>query len=164
MHQENLTPWQHAHDFGQDRKRPGEVRTIIVIVITATMMVVEIATGLLCGSMALLADGLHMASHAAVLGGFSGAVLLALFALMMAWESVERILGPVEIAFNQAIFVAVVGLIVNGVSVFILGHQDHDHESDQDARVADLHLWSIGPDIHGLIVFVVASDPKMPAQ
>ena len=57
----------HSHTFGQDQKRPGEARTIIVIVITATMMVVEIAAGILFGSMALLADGLHMASHAAAL-------------------------------------------------------------------------------------------------
>jgi Co/Zn/Cd efflux system component len=59
--------WQHGHGFGQDQKRPGEVRTIIVIAITGIMMVVEIATGVLFGSMALLADGLHMASHASAL-------------------------------------------------------------------------------------------------
>ena len=63
----NLQPWQHTHTFGQDQKRPGELRTIIVIVITATMMMVEITTGSIFGSMALLADGLHMASHAVAL-------------------------------------------------------------------------------------------------
>jgi cation diffusion facilitator family transporter len=160
MRHGNLQHGQHTHSFGQDRKLPGETRTIIVIAITATMMVVEIAAGMVFGSMALLADGLHMASHAAALtinafayiyarrhahdveysfgtgkvnalGGFTGAVLLAMFALMMAWESVDRILDPVEIAFDQAIFVAVLGLIVNGVSVFILGHHhDHDHEHE----------------------------------
>ena len=107
-------------------------------------------------SMALLADGLHMASHAAALcislfayvysrkhagdpsfsfgtgkvnalGGYTGAVLLALFALMMVYESVHRLIVPTEIAFNQAILVAVVGLLVNGVSVFILGDGDHHH-------------------------------------
>lgn len=159
MHHGNLQSWQHTHAFGQDRKRPGEFRTIIVIAITATMMVVEITAGIIFGSMALLADGLHMASHAAALtinvfayiyarryahdpkysfgtgkvnalGGFTGAVLLAIFALMMAWESVDRIVYPVKIAFNQAIFVAVLGLIVNGASVFILGHH-HDHDSHQ---------------------------------
>lgn len=110
----------HSHAFGQDQKRPGETRTLIVIAITATMMVVEITAGLLFGSMALLADGLHMASHAVALainafayvyarrhahdrrfsfgtgkvnalGGFTGAVLLALFALFMAWESVRAV-------------------------------------------------------------------------
>ena len=156
MPQNNPQLWQHTHAFGQDQKRPGEFRTIIVIVITGTMMVAEIATGILFGSMALLADGLHMASHAVALsinvfayiyarrhahdprfsfgtgkvnalGGFTGAVLLAIFALIMVGESVERLINPVEIAFNQAIFVAVIGLIVNGASVFILGHQGHGH-------------------------------------
>lgn len=167
---------QHDHAFGQDQKRPGEVRTIIVIAITGSMMVVEIATGFLFGSMALLADGLHMASHAAALtinvfayiyarrhayddrytfgtgkvnalGGFTGAILLALFALIMAWESFKRFVYPVEIAFNQAIFVAFLGLIVNGVSVFILGHRnnyqhrdgDH-HDHDHNLKSAYLHV------------------------
>ena len=58
----------HDHVFGQDKPRPGELRTVIVIAITAVTMVVEIAAGLAYGSMALLADGLHMASHAAALG------------------------------------------------------------------------------------------------
>ncbi len=161
MHDQNLQHWQHEHSFGQDQKRPGEARTIVVIVLTATTMVVEIAAGMAFGSMALLADGLHMASHAVALGisafayvyarrhahderysfgtgkvnalgGFAGAVLLAVFAAMMAWESVVRFIEPVTIAFNQAIFVAVLGLIVNGVSVFILGHS-HEHDDHDDA-------------------------------
>jgi len=153
----DVTPWQHEHVFGQDRKMPGEFRTLIVIVITAATMVLEIVAGVVFGSMALLADGLHMASHASALAislfayvyarrhahderfcfgtgkvnslaGFTGAVLLALFALLMAWESAARLLTPVTIAFNQAIGVAVLGLIVNGLSVFVLGGGDpHDH-------------------------------------
>lgn len=141
-------------------KRPGESRTLIVIAITTVMMFVEISTGILYGSMALLADGLHMASHAMALsinafayvyarrqahnesfsfgtgkvntlGGYTGAVLLAGFAFVMVWESVGRLISPVDIAFNQAILVAVIGLIVNGASVFILG--DHHHpEQAQD--------------------------------
>ncbi len=166
----------HGHSFGQDLKRPGESRTIIVIVVTAAMMVVEIATGILFGSMALLADGLHMASHTAALsinvfayiyarrhahderfsfgtgkvnalGGFSGAVLLALFAMMMAVESVVRLFNPVAIAFNQAIFVAIIGLVVNGLSMFILGNRDgsqygHDHGHDHDHHHHDHNLRS----------------------
>jgi len=156
----------HSHIFGQDKKRPGEFRTFIVIAITATMMVVEIAAGVLFGSMALLADGLHMASHAAALsinafayvfarknakdpsfsfgtgkvnalGGYSGAVLLAVFALIMAWESSSRLITPVEISFNQAILVAIIGLIVNGVSVFILGVKDHDHDDHDHVHEGD---------------------------
>jgi len=122
-------------------------------------MVVEIAAGLMYGSMALLADGLHMASHAVALGiaafayryarkhaadprfsfgtgkvnalaGYSGAVLLGVFAVGMAVESIERLVNPVAIAIDQALVVAVLGLLVNGASVLILGvgdHHDHDH-------------------------------------
>ena len=157
MQDDALARWRHEHSFGQDRRRPGESRTQLVIAITATMMVVEIAAGVLFGSMALLADGLHMASHAVALGinayayayarrhardasysfgtgkvntlgGFTGAVLLAAFALLMASESVQRLVSPIPIAFNQAIWVAVLGLVVNGVSMLILGHHDHGHE------------------------------------
>jgi cation diffusion facilitator family transporter len=165
--------WQHDHIFDQDVKKPGENRTLIVIAITAVMMVVELVAGIAYGSMALLADGLHMASHAAALsisafayvyarrnagnalfsfgtgkvnalGGFTGAVLLALFATYMAVESVIRLLNPVEIIFNQAIAVAVVGLIVNGVSVFILGgdhhhHDDHHHDHGHSHHHDDDH-------------------------
>lgn len=175
-----MNNWQHDHTFGQNKEKPGEKRTILVILITAIMMVVEISTGIVYGSMALLADGLHMASHAAALcisllayvysrkhaedpkfsfgtgkvnalGGYTGAVLLALFALMMVYESVHRLFVPTDIAFNQAIFVAVVGLVVNGVSVFILGdgdhhhHHDHGHDHshghhDHNLRAAYLHV------------------------
>ncbi|MFO7922590.1 MAG: CDF family Co(II)/Ni(II) efflux transporter DmeF [Bacteroidales bacterium] len=167
MHKDNLQQWQHSHAFGQDRKTPGETRTIIVIAITATMMVVEISSGIIFGSMALLADGLHMASHAVALainvfayvyarrhahdekfsfgtgkvnalGGFTGAVLLAVFALMMAWESINRILDPVEIAFDQAILVAVIGLVVNGASVLILGYR-HNHNHGHDGQYHPKH-------------------------
>src|SRR6185503_16027209 len=171
MQDDGLTRWRHEHSFGQDRRRPGESRTQVVIAITATMMVIEIAAGALFGSMALLADGLHMASHAVALGinayayayarrhardaaysfgtgkvntlgGFTGAVLLAAFALLMAAESVQRLVSPIRIAFDQAIWVAVLGLIVNGASMLILGrhahddddhghsHDDHDHDHD----------------------------------
>ena len=68
MHTHDPTRWQHDHVFNQDHVRTGEKRTLIIALITALMMVVEIAAGLMYGSMALLADGLHMASHAAALG------------------------------------------------------------------------------------------------
>jgi cation diffusion facilitator family transporter len=132
-----------------------------VIALTSAMMIVEIAAGVLFGSMALLADGLHMASHTAALsinafayvyarrnahnerfsfgtgkvntlGGFTGAILLAGFSLAMIWESVVRLLAPVSIAFNQAIAVAVIGLIVNGISVLILGHHDEASHGPED--------------------------------
>jgi cation diffusion facilitator family transporter len=169
--------WQHEHVFGQDKVRPGERRTLWVIILTATMMAVEITAGLAYGSMALLADGLHMGSHTAALAittiayvytrrratdtrfcfgtgkvnafaGYTSAVLLALFALLMAWESVARLFNPVEIGFDQAILVAVLGLIVNGVSMVMLGdhHHDQQHEHhghshvDHNLRAAYLHV------------------------
>jgi cation diffusion facilitator family transporter len=161
MRSDNLQGREHAHTFGQDTKRPGESRTRIVIALTAITMVAEVAAGLLFGSMALLADGLHMASHATALtinalayayarrhagsprysfgtgkvnalGGFTGAVLLATFAALMAWQSTQRLIHPMNIAFNQAIFVAVLGLIVNGISVVILDVRDRRHERDAD--------------------------------
>ncbi|MBD5781762.1 CDF family Co(II)/Ni(II) efflux transporter DmeF [Pelagicoccus sp. NFK12] len=182
----------HTHTFGQDKQKSGEKRTLVVIAITLVMMVVEITAGTVFGSMALLADGLHMASHSAALaitafayiyarknaanpkfsfgtgkvnslGGFTGALLLAGFALMMAWESVDRLLNPVEIQFNWAIGVAIIGLVVNGASMFILGdhhhhhghghdhhhhghhHHDHHHEGhehDQNLRSAYLHVMA----------------------
>lgn len=176
MKEEILDNKRHSHTFDQDLKRPGEFRTLIVIAITASMMVVEIAAGIAFGSMALLADGLHMGSHAVALGisafayiyarrhaynerysfgtgkvntlgGYTGAILLAVFAAMMAFESIVRLINPIEIAFNQAIFVAVLGLIVNGASVFILdvGHNhDHDHHGhdhhDHNLKSAYLHV------------------------
>lgn len=156
MHNDNFEPWLHDHTFGQDQRRPGESRTLIVVGITALVMVVEIVAGIHYGSMALLADGLHMASHAVALGitafayayarrharnrqfsfgtgkvnalgGFTGAVLLAIFALYMCFESVARLFNPVDIAFNQAIAVAVLGLLVNGASMLILDVHDHGH-------------------------------------
>ena len=159
--------YPYDHTFGLDRKQAGERKTVIVIVITAIMMVVEIASGMIFGSVALLADGLHMGSHAVALGiaafayfyarkhatdrrfsfgvgkvnslgGFTGALLLGVFALFMAWESVDRLINPVDITFNSAIFVAVIGLIVNGVSVLILG-DNHSHDHNHDDNHAHAH-------------------------
>ncbi len=165
MHTHEVNRWTHDHVFRQHEKRAGENRTIAIVVLTAVMMVVEIAAGIVYGSMALLADGLHMASHATALGiavfayvvsrrlaadrrftfgvgkinslaGFASAVLLLGFALFMAVESAERLINPLAIAFEKALLVAVIGLVVNGVSAWVLmstpyGH-DHDHDDDHD--------------------------------
>ncbi len=153
----------HEHHFGQHEQRGGETRTKIVVVLTAATMVIEIVAGLVFGSMALLADGLHMASHAAALGlavvayvyarrrahderfsfgtgkvnalaGFASAVVLAIFALLMAGESIHRFIEPVPIAFNQAILVAVLGLVVNGASVVILRGRSRDRPPSSPPR------------------------------
>jgi cation diffusion facilitator family transporter len=180
MHIESIAHWKHEHTFGQDRVRSGEKRTRLVIAITLTMMAVEIAAGLAFGSMALLADGLHMGSHAVALGisaaaylfarrhaadqrfnfgtgkantlaGYTSAILLALFAASMAFTSLERFFNPVPIEFNLAILVALIGLAVNAVSVWILGGgkaHDHSHDhahpsnhhADHNLRSAYLHV------------------------
>ncbi|MHC5008430.1 MAG: CDF family Co(II)/Ni(II) efflux transporter DmeF [Planctomycetota bacterium] len=179
MSTDTLGAWTHDHTFGQDRQMPGERRTLIVVAITATMMVVEITCGLLFGSMALLADGLHMASHAIALviaygayvfarryarderfsfgtgkvnslAGFTGAILLAGFALLMAWESVDRLFNPVVIRFNQAIIVAVVGLLVNAVSAVILGGHGHSHGDDHEHEHGHDHGHHHHHDDHNL--------------
>jgi cation diffusion facilitator family transporter len=179
MHTKTTHQWQHEHIFGQDEVRPGERRTLWVIFITATMMVIEITTGLVYGSMALLADGLHMGSHTAALGittiayvytrrcatdsrfcfgtgkvnafaGYTSAVLLALFALLMAGESINRFFNPVEIAFNQAIAVAVLGLVVNGASMIMLGGHHHDHDHDHGHQHEDPHTHGHAHADHNL--------------
>lgn len=172
MHTENLERWTHRHSFGQELEKPGEGRTRIVIAITAAMMVIEISAGMGFGSMALLADGLHMASHASALtiaalayfytrkhahderfnfgtgkinslAGFAGAILLVTFATVMAWESIGRILKPVAIGYRQAILVAVLGFAVNLVCLMILGGDDHDHGDHHHSHERhDHNLWS----------------------
>lgn len=279
MHRDHLHLWQHDHCFGQELRRPGERRTLVVFLLTLATMVVEVAAGVAFGSMALFADGLHMASHALALGvnafayfyarrhahdprfsfgtgkvnalgGFSGALLLVVFAGTMAWESSVRLVQPLAIQFDQAIWVAILGLLVNGASALILGleldheHSDHRHdhnlmsaylhvladaltsvlaiaallfgkyfgliwmdpamgiagaglvarwaysllrtssavlldhqgpesmrreiqetiEADGDSRIADLHLWRIGPGIYASVVTVVAHQPATPEE
>src|SRR5512139_754263 len=140
MHRTNPAPWQHSHDFAVDSS-VAESRTRLVIIITAAMMFVEIAAGLAFHSMALLADGWHMSTHVAaflitavtyrlsrkhannarysfgtgkmgVLGGFASAIVLAMIALLMAGESIHRFITPQPIHFDQAIAVAIIGLVV----------------------------------------------------
>jgi len=168
MHTRDSELWEHDHVFAQDRERPGEKRTLIVVLITASMMVIEIGAGLAFGSMALLADGLHMASHAAALGiaflayvvarrlaadqrfsfgtgklnslaGFASAVLLLGFAAIMVTESTSRFINPVTISYDQALIVAVVGLAVNAISAWIFAATPHDHAHGHDHHHAHHH-------------------------
>jgi cation diffusion facilitator family transporter len=156
MHTETIAQWQHTHIFDQDKIRTGERRTLIVIVLTMLMMVAEIVTGVIFGSMALFADGIHMGSHMVGLGisflayiyarkhahdrlfsfgtgkvnalaGYSSAIFLIIIALFMAYESINRFINPVSIEYNQAILVAVIGLLVNGTSMLILAEKGHSH-------------------------------------
>ncbi|MBI80228.1 MAG: CDF family Co(II)/Ni(II) efflux transporter DmeF [Pseudomonadota bacterium] len=167
MNENNIGTRTHSNSFGQDIKKPGEARTIIVILLTGITMIAEISGGLLFRSMALLADGLHMAAHVAVLSinvlayiytrknahnenfsfgtgkintlaGYTSALLLLSVAIFMIWESIERLLSPVEVIFNQAIIISIIGLIVNGICALILGHT-HNHSGEDNVHSQDSH-------------------------
>ena len=170
----NEAAWSHGHDYLSDQLDRNERQTRLVIALTAAMMLVEISAGMMFGSIALLADGWHMASHASalgitafaywfarrhrqsarysfgtwkvsVLGGFTSAIVLGLVALLIVWESAVRFLNPEHISFDQAIGVALVGLIVNLVSAWMLRdghHHGHHHDHDYNLRAAYLHVLS----------------------
>ena len=177
MQTQSFEPWRHDHVFGNDQKRAGESRTLIVVCVTAAMMVIEIVAGLAYGSMALLADGLHMASHTAALGlaliayvvarrlaadsrfsfgvgkintlaGFASAILLLGFAVAMVTESITRLLNPVEIVFDAALLVAVIGLVVNGLSAWILAIPPRSREDGSAAHDHDHHHHHHGHHHH----------------
>ncbi len=160
MHRHSIEKWQQDHDFVITNKR-GETRTRYVLLLTTVTMIAELIAGTVFGSMALLADGWHMATHVAaflitlyayqyankhannpafafgtgkvsVLGGFTSAIALGVVALMMALESVERLFSPQPIQFNAAIAVAILGLTVNLVSALLLkDHHHHSHDPQQ---------------------------------
>jgi cation diffusion facilitator family transporter len=181
MKAHTLEKWQHTHDFSL-KNESGERRTHYVLVLTAITMIAEIITGIIFGSMALLADGWHMATHVAaflitiyayrysrkhaddpaysfgtgkvgVLGGFASAIALAVVALVMLVESLQRIIDPQVIQFNAAIGVAAIGLFINVVSAVLLkdsgshehGHAHGDehhghHHHDHNLQAAYLHV------------------------
>ena len=186
----DLSALRHDHMFLGANQDRNERKVWLVIALTATMMVVEIAAGHWFGSMALIADGWHMSTHAGAmlitvlayrfakqnaanpsfsfgtgkvgeLAGFASAVVLVLIALLIGWESLLRLVEPVPIRFEQAIMVAVVGLLVNLLSAWLLrddhhhhghghghGHAHHHHDHghshghgrDNNLRAAYLHV------------------------
>lgn len=172
----------HSHRF--DEGNPlAEKSTLRVAILTAVMMVIEIAGGWYYNSMALLADGWHMSSHTValglsvfayayarkyahdprfsfgtwkieVLGGYTSAIFLVMVAGLMIYQSVERLISPSPIHYDQAIAIAIVGLLVNLASAWLLkdghhhghehGHHDHGHGHDDHAHHGhhDLNLRS----------------------
>jgi cation diffusion facilitator family transporter len=167
MHRTDHSRFRKAHDFVPDFSH-AERRTRIVIGVTAAMMVVEIAVGLMSHSMALLADGWHMSTHViafvitavayhfartqagnarfsfgtgkiGVLGGFTSAVVLSIVAFLMAGESVHRLFVPLEIHFNEAIGIACVGLLVNLGCAVLLADRHHETGSGSSHH-EDLNL------------------------
>ncbi len=179
MHHLDLSAYQtQRHDFELGNPL-GERRAWIVVGLTTAMMVAEVAVGLWSGSMALLADGWHMATHAGalgvtglayvlarresrdarytfgtwkieVLGGFASAVVLGVVALFIAFESVQRAFAPVELRYDEAIWVAVLGLAVNAACALLLRHDPasghrhehdhgHEHHGERAARGSHAH-------------------------
>lgn len=157
----------HAHDFLGDAHDRNARRTRWVVALSAIMMVAEIIAGTLTGSMALVADGWHMATHTLALGvsalaysfarrnngdqryswgtgkvgslaGFASALGLAAVALGILYESGVRLLEPHRVAYGDALAVAVIGLLVNLASAALLGH-GHGHEHDYDHHHGDDH-------------------------
>src|SRR6516164_9868658 len=150
----------HGHVFLGEGHEQNERRTWMVIGLCTLMMIAEIIGGLLFGSIALVADGLHMSTHASALllaalaysyarrhaddprfsfgtgklgdlAGFSSAIVLAMIAMLIGYEAVTRFIEPVPIRFDEAIPIAALGLIVNIASVLLLSGGGHDHEHDE---------------------------------
>jgi cation diffusion facilitator family transporter len=160
MHKRDISKYEHSHLFHYSGTN-AEKKTMRVVFLTSSMMVVEIVAGWLFNSMALLADGWHMSTHAAalsiawivfvlarrysldrrftfgswkieILGGFVSGIFLGVVGLVMAIVSIHRLLQPMEIQFNQAILVAIIGLIVNIVSILFLMEHPHGHSHKHD--------------------------------
>jgi cation diffusion facilitator family transporter len=177
----------HSHIFLGAGHEQNERKTWAVIALCGVMMLIEIIGGTLFGSLALVADGMHMSTHAGAmliaalaytyarrharderfvfgtgklgdLAGFSSAIVLAMIALLIAYEAVSRFLAPVPIHFTEAIPIAVVGLVVNIISAWLLsggehhghshGHDHPDHDHDDEARRIATTRAVAGPAAH----------------
>lgn len=170
MHNEQIELWRHHHIFNVDKKAI-EKRTSIVVIITFVTMIAEILFGWISNSMALLADGWHMGTHAfalgisliayimarkyakdetftfgtwkiEILGGYTSAIVLGIVGVIMIFSSVERIINPLNIYYNQALLVAILGLLVNLVCAVILNSGGQAHEHARHHHGEDVHSHS----------------------
>jgi cation diffusion facilitator family transporter len=184
MHRADQSQFRHSHDFTHDFSR-AERRTRAVIAITIVMMLLEITVGVISHSMALLADGWHMSTHAiafvmaalayhftrrhasdarfsfgagkiGVLGGFSSAIVLAIIALAMAGESVHRLFSPLTIHFNEAIGIAALGLGVNLLCAFLLKDDPHHHHHDHAGDSGSGHAHHRDLNLRAAYIHVLA--------
>ena len=173
MHSYSVAPWTHGHAFLGEHHGEHERRTWAVVILTAAMMVAEIVSGSLFGSIALVADGWHMGTHVTALAiaglaylfarrhshdarfslgtgkfgelaAFASAVILGMIALGIGYESVLRLVNPVAIHFREAIPIAALGLCVNLASAWLL-RESHDHGHAHDHRA---HEHSAAGNIH----------------
>jgi cation diffusion facilitator family transporter len=170
MHTETIAHWAHDHTFLGARHAQNERRTWLVVALTAAMMIVEIVGGTIYGSMALVADGWHMSTHAGALAiaafayryarghardarfsfgtgkvgelaGYSSALILAVISLLIGYQSVTRLLSPVSIHFDEATLIAAIGLAVNLASAWLLNERhEHDHGHDHAHHHHDHNL------------------------
>ena len=176
MHTHDLAQWKHDHVFDTGNIA-GERSTRLVMWITAAMMVVEIAAGWFYNSMALLADGFHMSSHAVaiglsafayaaarkhakdprfafgtwkieILGGFASAIFLLLVVALMVYGSAERLISPQPIQYKEAMLIAVIGLLVNLVSARILGAAHHHDHGDAHNHQHHEHVHAHAHDLN----------------
>lgn len=187
MHTHSQRDWQHDHVFlGADHRR-NERRTWLVVALTASMMVIEIFGGTIFGSMALVADGWHMSTHAAALtiaalayryasrhahnaqftfgtgklgelAAFASAMILAVVAVLIGYESLIRLWQPIAISFDQALVIAVVGLVVNLGSAWLLheGHGDHHGDAHQHHTHEDGHTHHHDHNLRAAYLHVLA--------
>jgi len=171
MHSHFIDPWTHNHTFLGAHHSKHERRTWGVVTLTACMMVAEIAGGTLFGSIALVADGWHMATHVAALAiaglaylfarrhaqdgrfslgtgkfgelaAFASAIILGMIAFGVAYESMLRLFHPVAIHFQEAIPIAALGLCVNLASAWLL-RDEHGHGHDHDDHEHGAHHHDI---------------------
>jgi len=168
MHSHSIEPWRHDHVFLGARHVRHEFRTWCVVALTAVMMAAEIVGGRLFGSMAIVADGWHMSTHAGALAiagfayrfarrhardqrfsfgtgklgelaGFASAIILALIAVLIGYEAVMRLTAPVVIHFREAIPLAALGLFVNLASAWLLFDHDEQHQHTRRHDHPDEH-------------------------
>jgi cation diffusion facilitator family transporter len=192
---------KHSHRF--DEGNPlAEKSTLRVAILTAVMMVVEITGGWYYNSMALLADGWHMSSHTValglsllayvcarrfahdprfsfgtwkieVLGGYTSAIFLVMVAGLMTFQSVERLIAPSPIHYDQAIVIAIVGLLVNLVSAWLLkdghhhhhdhahGHDDHAHQGHHDLNLRSAYMHVLADAATSVLAIIALFGGKL---